>query len=104
MRRRVITRVFCALLVLSSGGRGFLRAAEATNSAVSISELKSMEVDELMHLEVPTVYGASKREQKITEAPSSVSIVTKDDIKFQGYRTLADLLQGVRSFYVTSDR
>ncbi len=54
--------------------------------------------------EIPTVYGASKYEQKTTEAPSSVSIVTASDIREHGYRTLADILSSVRGFYVTYDR
>jgi outer membrane receptor for ferrienterochelin and colicins len=70
----------------------------------SVSELKAMDLGELMRVDIPTVYGASRHEQRVTEAPSSVSIVTKEDIKLQGYRTLQDLLQGVRGFYVTSDR
>jgi iron complex outermembrane receptor protein len=58
----------------------------------------------MLFQEIPSVYGASKYEQKVTEAPSSVSIVTASEIKRYGYRTLADVLRSVRSFYVTSDR
>ena len=54
--------------------------------------------------EIPSVYGASKYEQKVTQAPSSVTIITSDDIKKYGYRTLADLLQSVNGFSVSSDR
>jgi iron complex outermembrane receptor protein len=54
--------------------------------------------------EIPSVYSASKYEQKVTEAPSSVSIVTADEIKKYGYRTLADILRSIRGFYVTYDR
>ena len=54
--------------------------------------------------DIPSVYSASKYEQKVTEAPSSVSIITADDIRKYGYRTLADILRSVRSFYVTNDR
>jgi len=53
---------------------------------------------------IPSVYAASKYEQKVTEAPSSVTIVTADEIKKYGYRTLADLLQNVNGFFVTYDR
>src|SRR5437016_565915 len=94
----------CVAAVLLNGYSTTLFGAEAPDQGVSVSDLKAMDVDQLMRLEVSTVYGASKREQKVSEAPSSISIVTKDDIKLQGYRTLADLLQGVRGFYVTSDR
>ncbi|MEY2409178.1 MAG: iron complex outerrane recepter protein [Verrucomicrobiota bacterium] len=67
-------------------------------------DFTKLDLDELMAVKVPTVYGASKHEQKITEAPSAVSIVTQDDIKKFGYRTLADILRSARGFYVTSDR
>ncbi len=61
--------------------------------------------DEMLLLgEIPSVYGASRYEQKVTEAPSSVSIVTGTDIKRYGYRTLADILRSVRGFYVSYDR
>lgn len=58
----------------------------------------------LLFQDIPSVVGASKYEQKVTEAPSSVSIVTAAEIRKYGYRTLADILRSVRSFYVTSDR
>jgi iron complex outermembrane receptor protein len=54
--------------------------------------------------EIPSVYGASRYEQKVTEAPASVTIVTADEIKKYGYKTLADILRSVRSFYITYDR
>jgi len=67
-------------------------------------DLKRLGIEELMEIEVATVYGASKYEQKVMEAPSSVSIVTAEDIKHYGYRTLADILSSLRGFIVTNDR
>jgi len=58
----------------------------------------------MLFQEIPSVYSASKYEQKVTEAPSSISIVTAAEIKKNGYRTLADILRSIRSFYVTYDR
>jgi iron complex outermembrane receptor protein len=61
--------------------------------------------DEMMLFEeIPSVYGASKYEQKITEAPSSISIITSEEIEKYGYRNLAEILQSVRGFYITNDR
>ncbi|MEW6184594.1 MAG: TonB-dependent receptor [Thermodesulfobacteriota bacterium] len=57
-----------------------------------------------MEIEVARVYGASKFEQKITEAPSSVSIVTANEIKKYGWRSLAEILRSVRGVFVTNDR
>lgn len=58
----------------------------------------------LLFQEIPSVYGASKYEQKVTEAPSAVTIVTSDEIKKYGYRSLGDILQSVNGFSVTNDR
>lgn len=66
--------------------------------------LGTLSLDELMAIKVDTVQGASKREQTTTEAPSSVSIVTQDEIRKNGHRTLADVLNRVRGFYVSYDR
>ncbi len=54
--------------------------------------------------DIPSVFGASKHEQEIGEAPSSVSLVTADEIRKYGYRTLADILANIRGFTVTNDR
>ncbi|MBI5739822.1 MAG: TonB-dependent receptor [Nitrospirae bacterium] len=68
---------------------------------IVLADLTEMSIEELMNV---TVYGASKFEQKTTEAPSSVSIITSEDIKKYGYRTLSDILKSQRSFYITYDR
>ncbi|MCX7006292.1 MAG: TonB-dependent receptor, partial [Kiritimatiellaeota bacterium] len=39
-----------------------------------------------------------------SEAPAYVTVVTSDEIKQFGYRTLADILNGVNGLYVTYDR
>ncbi|MEW6066891.1 MAG: TonB-dependent receptor [Nitrospirota bacterium] len=82
----------------------FLPAIIVNAYETTPSELTQLSIEELMELEVATVYGASKYEQKVTEAPSSVSIITSDEIKKYGYRTLADILRSVRGLYVTYDR
>ncbi len=65
------------------------------------ADLTELSIEELMNV---TVYGASKFPQKMSEAPSSVTIITSDEIKKYGYRTLADILRSVRGFFVTYDR
>ena len=79
-------------------------AAPPEGEALSVGEMKKLSLEELMQVEIPTVYGASKYEQKTTEAPSSVTIVSADEIKRYGYRTLADVLRAQQGFYVSYDR
>jgi len=66
--------------------------------------LADKSLEDLMSVEVGTVFGAAKREQRVTEAPSSVSILTAEDIRTFGWTTMADALNGVRGFYTTNDR
>ncbi len=50
------------------------------------------------------VYSASMYVQSDRQAPSSVTVITADQIRQFGYRTLADALRGVRGFDITNDR
>ncbi len=50
------------------------------------------------------VYGASRYSQPASDAPVSVTVVTRDSITRAGYRTLADILRSVRGFYISYDR
>jgi len=66
-------------------------------------DLTRLSLEDLTKVQIETVYGASKFGQKVTEAPSSVTIVTADEIQKYGYRTLADLLKSVPGFYISYD-
>jgi len=67
-------------------------------------DLSKMDIADLMEIEVPKVVSASKFEQRVSEAPASVSIVTADEFKKFGYRTLAEALQTLQGFHVSYDR
>jgi outer membrane receptor protein involved in Fe transport len=90
------TRVAGACLVVLSLARAV--------SAQPSPKLTELSLEQLMEIEVEPVFGASRRVQPVTEAPSSVTIVTADEIARYGYRTLADILRSVRGLFVTSDR
>ena len=64
-------------------------------------DLTSLSLDQLLNVEVVT---ASKFAQKVSEAPSSVLVISAEDIKTYGYRTLADVLRSMRGIHVSYDR
>lgn len=66
--------------------------------------LFDLSLEELMEVDVDTVYSASKYEQKVSEAPSSITIITADEIRRYGYRTLGEALRSVPGFYINHDR
>lgn len=76
---------------------------EARQSEEQEPDLTKLSLEDLTKVQVETVYGASKFGQKVTQAPSSVTIVTADEIEKYGYRTLADILKSVPGFYITYD-
>ncbi|MBL9126656.1 MAG: TonB-dependent receptor [Verrucomicrobiales bacterium] len=73
-------------------------------AAAGEPDFTALSLEELGAVVVPTVVGASKYAQKASDAPSSVSVVTRQDIREYGYRTLSEILAGVRGLYVTTDR
>ena len=78
------------------------RACHAQTSPAS-SNLADMSMEELMNVRVERVFGAAKLDQKVTQAPASVSVVTAAEIRKFGYRTLADILRSLRGIYISYD-
>jgi outer membrane receptor for ferrienterochelin and colicins len=61
--------------------------------------------EDILWQEIPEVVtAAAKHEQKTSEAPAAITIITDKDIKKYGYQTLADALRGVRGFFINNDR
>lgn len=75
-----------------------------SSSAWAQATLPDLSLEDLMRLDAGRVFGASERLQPAIEAPASVSFITAEEIARYGYRTLADILQGVRGMYVSNDR
>lgn len=84
------------LLALSgvAGASGKIEPASA-------ERLMQLSLEQLLNVDV---VAASKFSQSADEAPASVTVISRDDIRGFGYRTLADALNSVRGFSITSDR
>jgi len=59
----------------------------------SLEQLSSMEVS-----------GVSKSAERVLNAPAAVTVITSDEIRAQGFRTLADVLNVAPGFFTYSDR
>jgi outer membrane cobalamin receptor len=79
----------------------FLVFALPASAQEGTKDLGEATLEELANI---TVYTASRHTQKATDAPSSVTVITRDEIQKYGYRTLADILGSVRGFYIAYDR
>ncbi|HTV40410.1 MAG TPA: TonB-dependent receptor [Candidatus Sulfotelmatobacter sp.] len=104
----------CALFLMALGVRADdsmnqSGVAGATNNATMAgstnqSDLSNMSLEDLMQIKVPEVETASRFEQKATEAPADATVITSDEIRKYGWRTLGDLLESVPGFYISYDR
>jgi len=56
--------------------------------------------EELLFMEIPEVFTSSKRLQPITEAASSIEIITAEDIKQSGALSIADALRKVTGIQI----
>lgn len=73
-------------------------------SASAVSDMESYsDIDNLMDMDIEdlVVSIASKKEEKITEAPGIISVITRKDIDRYGAQNLNDLLRRIPGLYVT---
>lgn len=81
-----------------------LLAALAAQDPDKKPDLTEIPLDELMGLKIDEVYSASRFVQKLRQAPSNVTVVSAEEMRRLGHRTLADVFRGTRGTYVTNDR
>ncbi len=59
--------------------------------------------DQVLFGDLPSIEAAALHAQTLAEAPATVTVITSEQIRRYGYRTLAEALASVRGFYVTYD-
>lgn len=97
--RAALHAVVCAALLQCA------HAAQAGTGAADggdVGTLSTLPLEDLMQMRVVTT--ASKFAQPISDAPSSVVVLTAADIRDFGWHTLADALATLPGLYVTNDR
>lgn len=92
LRRARGAGLLALLLILST--------LPARASGVSTAQLADLELEQLLGLEV---YAASRFPQPLAEAPSAITVITGEDIRQYGYRTLADVLRSIPGLHLSSD-
>jgi len=97
VRRALLSAILSLLLLLSA-------TPAPAQDARAAAQLADLSLKDLMLIKIDSVQGASGFNQKVTEAPASVTIITSEQIQRYGYRTLADIMRNVRGFYVGYDR
>lgn len=95
-------RVAAVLLALCAFGSALAQQggtpapAGAPNTA-----LETLAIEDLFKLQVGAV---TRHPQTLSDAPAAVTVITAEDIRRFGYRTLGDVIGGIKGSYVDSDR
>lgn len=99
--RLVIYSVAGLATLCSPGAFADNKTAGGMAPVPDTAELAAMPLEALMEVTVNT---ASRFDQSVTDAPAAVVVLSADDIRQFGWRTLADALASLPGLYVTNDR
>lgn len=79
----------------------FLAYVAKAQTASDQDYLNSLSIEDLTKVKV---FSASRRLEDARRAPAAVTIITADEIKRYGWRTLGEVLRSVRGFHTATDR
>jgi len=85
----------CTYLVISL----FFSSAVLADGNEELQQLKSMSLENLMKI---TVFSASKKSEQLSDVAAAMYVITREDIRRSGARTLPDLLRGVPGLTVAN--
>lgn len=88
------------LLGLATTATGGANLDQDGQNPVLDRDLTTISLEQLADLKV---ISASLHEESLRDAPASVTVITAEDIRKFGYRTLRDALSYVRDFFASSD-
>lgn len=101
-RSRLSAPLLGALALLGLGGAGPARAEEAPQSAPNpeLVDIATLDLEELLDLPIESV---SRKAEKSSRAPASVFVISAEDIRRHGYRTVAEAIRSVPGMFVSED-
>ncbi|MGZ3473161.1 MAG: PEGA domain-containing protein, partial [Polyangiales bacterium] len=76
---------------------------KAVTQKIVVKQTEQTRVDATL-TEVSEVTAASRSQESVEDAPSSVSIVPSVELRGMGYPTIGEAVRGVRGVYLTDDR
>ena len=71
---------------------------------VTVTEDSETRVTAELRYAPPKVGAASKQALSVDQAPASVTVITREELRAFGYQTLPEALQAVRGFFLADDR
>lgn len=86
---------------LLAAGAGLLACAATAATPPGLLDLAAMPLEGLLDLRVT---GASRQPQRMSQAAASVSVISGDELRALGYRSIADALRSLRGLMVVDDR
>ena len=87
----VLLSLFFAVSVLNSN---------LSAKAEDLADLSEMSLEELLNI---SVVSATKKEQKLSDAPAIISVITSQQIKQRGYRTVAEAINSMPGLDILED-